>query len=271
MQKMVRNCRNGGRWRPLLSLVLLLLCVQFARSAVVSVDLGSEWVKVAVVNLKPGQSPISIAINEMSKRKSPALVAFSNGDRLVSEEAAGILARYPERVYAGARDMVGKPVKEVQGVLKAQYLPYEVVEDPYGRASIRIHDASATYGSEELLAMLLTYARDLAEAHAKGSIKDAVLSVPPYFGQAERQGVLDAARIAGLNVLSLIHEHSGAALQYAIDKDFSDQGRHVVLYDMGASSVYAALVHFTAYNGKERGKNVTFQQFQVRGTLWEAY
>jgi hypoxia up-regulated 1 len=121
------------------------------------------------------------------------------------------------------------------------------------------------YNIEELLAMLLNYARELAEMHTKESIKDAVISVPVFFGQAERQGLLDAAEIAGLNVLSLINEHAGAALQYGIDKDFTDGDRYVVFYDMGASNTYAALVHFTAYTGKSPGggKNITFQQFHV--------
>jgi hypoxia up-regulated 1 len=109
----------------------------------------------------------------------------------------------------------------------------------------------------------LTYARHLAEAHSKAVVKDAVILVPPYFGQAERQSLLDAAQIAGISVLSLVNEHSGAALQYGIDKDFTDGPRDVVFYDMGANSVYAAVVHFSAYSGKDRGKNVTFQQFQV--------
>ncbi|KAK9268190.1 hypothetical protein L1049_010633 [Liquidambar formosana] len=79
----------------LFKLALFLFVVSLipipSQSAVSSIDLGSEWLKVAVVNLKPGQSPISVAINEMSKRKSPALVAFQSGNRLIGEEAAGIV------------------------------------------------------------------------------------------------------------------------------------------------------------------------------------
>ena len=126
--------------------VLMMVCNYNALAApVMSVDLGSEWMKVAVVNLKPGQPPISIAPNEMSKRKSPALVAFSRGDRLVSEEASGILARYPERVFASLRDMVGKPYAAVAELLKSQHLPYDIVEDASGRARIRVGEDSG-YG-----------------------------------------------------------------------------------------------------------------------------
>jgi len=123
--------------------VFMTLCNWSVLAApVMSIDLGSEWLKVAVVNLKPGQPPISIAPNEMSKRKSPALLAFSKGDRLVSEEASGILARYPERVLASLRDMVGKSYGAVKELVKSQHLPYDVVEDASGRARIRVGEDS---------------------------------------------------------------------------------------------------------------------------------
>lgn len=257
--------------------VLAMLCCNWSgviAAPVMSIDLGSEWLKVAVVNLKPGQPPISIAPNEMSKRKSPALVAFSKGDRLVSEEASGILARYPERVFSSLRDMVGRSFPAVRELLKSQHLPYDIVEDSSGRARIRVGEDSGSvlYSIEELLAILLNYARDLAEAHTKEPIKDTVITVPPFFGQAERKGLLDAAEIAGLSVLTLVNEPAGPSLQYGIDKDFSADDRYVVFYDMGASNTYAALVHFTAYVTKSPGggKNITAQQFHIKGISWDS-
>jgi hypoxia up-regulated 1 len=252
-----------------LRLVLLLLLNSIpSESAVSSIDLGSEWIKVAVVNLKPGQTPISIAINEMSKRKTPALVAFQSGTRLLGEEALGIAARYPDKVYSHLRDMLGKSYEKVKGFLEAMYLPYDVVKDSRGAVAFRVEDEDeggnvGLYSVEELLGMILGFAGDLAEFHSKVVVKDAVVGVPAYFGQAERRGLVQAAQLAGINVLALINEHSGAALQYGIDKDFSNGSRYVVFYDMGASSTYAALVYFSAYNAKEFGKTVSVNQFQV--------
>lgn len=244
--------------------LLLIGC----RSAVSSVDFGSESLKVAVVNLKPGQSPISIAINEMSKRKSPALVAFHQGTRLLAEEAAGIIARHPQKVFSQLRDMLGKPYKQVKDMVDSLYLPFEIVEDSRGAASFKVeaeeNGSSVLFSVEELLAMVLGYAVHLADFHSKVTVKDFVISVPPYFGQSERKALLQAAELAGINVLSLINEHSGAALQYGIDKDFTNGSRHVVFYDMGATTTYAALVYFSAYNAKEFGKTVSVNQFQVR-------
>lgn len=254
-----------------LGLVLSLLLIQSvpSRSAVSSIDLGSEWLKVAVVNLKPGQTPISIAINEMSKRKSPALVAFHGGDRLIGEEAAGLVARYPDKVYSQVRDLIGKPFAYGKRFLDSLYLPYNVVEDESrGTVGIKTDDGTV-YSAEELTAMVLTYASNLAEFHSKVPVKDVVITVPPYFGQAERKGLLHAAQLAGITVLSLINEHSGAALQYGIDKDFSNASRNVIFYDMGSSSTYAALVYFSAYNTKEFGKTVSVNQFQIKDVRWD--
>uniref|UniRef100_A0A5B6YQL2 Heat shock 70 kDa protein 17 n=1 Tax=Davidia involucrata TaxID=16924 RepID=A0A5B6YQL2_DAVIN len=252
----------------------LLLCLLFlipnpSQSAVSSIDLGSEWLKVAVVNLKPGQSPISIAINEMSKRKSPVLVAFQGGNRLIGEEAAGLVARYPNKVYSQVRDLIGKPLNYVKKYLDSMYLPFDIVEDSRGVAGIKIDDGVTVYSAEELAAMVLSYALNLAGIHSKAPIKDAVITVPPFFGQAERKGLLQAAQLAGINVLSLVNEHSGAALQYGIDKDFSNGSRHVIFYDMGSSSTYAALVYFSAYNAKQYGKTVSINQFQVKDVRWD--
>ncbi|KAF5463574.1 hypothetical protein F2P56_019477 [Juglans regia] len=254
-----------------LGLVLSVLCLFVSRSqsAVSSIDLGSEGLKVAVVNLKPGQSPISIAINEMSKRKSPALVAFHSGTRLIGEEAAGLVARYPNKVYSQIRDIIGKPYNYSKSFLDSIYLPFPIIEDSRGAVNFKIDDDGSIYSVEELLAMILGYAVNLAEFHSKVPVKDAVITVPPYFGQAERRGLLQAAKMAGVNVLSLVNEHSGAALQYGIDKDFSNGSRHVIFYDMGASSTYAALVHYSAYSGKEHGKTVSVNQFQVKDVRWD--
>ncbi|MFS7991189.1 putative Heat shock protein 70 family [Helianthus anomalus] len=211
----------------LISFLMLLNSIP-SQSAVSSIDLGSEWIKVAVVNLKPGQSPISIAINEMSKRKSPALVTF----HAIGEKAAGLVARYPNKVYSQVRDLIRKPFDYVKKFLDSYYLSFDVVEDSRGGVGIKIDDGVTVYSPEELTEMVLGYGMRLAEFHSKVMVKDAVVTVPPYFGQVERKGLLQAAELAGLNVLALVNEHSGAALQYGIDKDFSNGSRYVVFYDM---------------------------------------
>ncbi|KAJ6870208.1 heat shock 70 kDa protein 17-like [Populus alba x Populus x berolinensis] len=248
-------------------LVLLLLSLNSipSESAVSSIDLGSEWIKVAVVNLKPGQTPISIAINEMSKRKTPALVAFQSGTRLLGEEALGIAARYPDKVYSHLRDMLGKSYEKVKGFLEAMYLPYDVVKDSRGAVAFRVEDGDeggnvGLYSVEELLGMILGFAGDLAEFHSKVVVKDAVVGVPAYFGQAERRGLVQAAQLAGINVLALINEHSGAALQYGIDKDFSNGSRWDP--ELGGQTMESRLVEYFADEfNKQVGNGVDVRKF----------
>jgi Hsp70 protein len=234
-----------------------------SESAVASIDLGSEWLKVAVVNLKPGQAPISVAINEMSKRKSPSLAGLQSGHRLLGEEATGVAARFPAKVFSHARDMITKPYSYVKQLTDSLYLPFDLTEDSRGTVAFRT-DTGEVYTVEEILAMILGYAMGLAKSHVGSTVKDALISVPAYFGQAERRAVIQAAQLAGINVLGLINEHAGAALQYGIDKDFTNSSRYVVLYDMGAGSTYATLVYYSAYNTKEYGKTVSANQFQVK-------
>ncbi|XP_047970827.1 heat shock 70 kDa protein 17 [Salvia hispanica] len=256
----------------LLFLSLFLLHSFTAASAVASIDLGSEWLKVAVVNLKPGQAPISVAINEMSKRKTPSLISFHADSRLIGEESANLLARYPTKVFSHLPSLVAKPYNFARDFLSKLYLSYEIApEDARGVAVFKAEAGdSGNFTAEEMVGMVLKYAAGLAETHARTSVKDVVITVPPFTGVAERKGLLAAADLAGLNVLALVNEHSGAALQYGIDKDFSNGSRHVVFYDMGASSTYAALVYFSAYNAKESGKTVSINQFQVKDVKWDA-
>ncbi|KAK3155066.1 hypothetical protein QOZ80_2BG0198410 [Eleusine coracana subsp. coracana] len=248
-------------------LVAAAIAVPPASAAVSSIDLGSEWLKVAAVHLAPGRVPIAVAINEMSKRKSPALAALADGNRLAGEEAAGITARHPSKVFARARDLLAKPFPYVQSVAQSLFLPYDLVPDARGAAAIRADDGQV-YSFEEIVAMVLHYAAGLADAHVGAPVRDAVVTVPPYFGQAERRALTQAAQLAGINVLALVNEHAGAALQYGIDKDFSNESRHVIFYDMGSGSTYAALVYFSAYNTKQFGKTVSVNQFQVKDVRW---
>jgi hypoxia up-regulated 1 len=118
--------------------------------------------------------------------------------------------RYPERVYQRTRDLLGKSFSEAQALLKSSYLAYDLVEDAErGTVRIRTHDGSAEYSVEELVAMVLSYAVDLAEHYTKLPMKDVVITVPPFYGQRQRQALLDAAEIAGLKV----GRYKGAAAQ----------------------------------------------------------
>ena len=99
--------------------------------------------------------------------------------------------------------------------------------------------------------------------------QDAVIAVPPYFGQTHRYALYDAADIAGLNILAEVSDISAAALQWGIDKEFTTQGKWTIIYDMGSTSVGAGLVRYSTFEAKEAGKKKTHGQFEVKAVKWD--
>jgi hypothetical protein len=265
--------RRGAR---LLALALLLLAaVPAALGALLAVDYGSEWIKAALV--APGRAPVSIVLNEASKRKSLAAVAFSGGERTLGDDAAALSARYPERVVLRARDLLGRPANgsALAAALAARYSPHAPAGAP-GRGTVTLpaHGGAAgaaALSAEQLAASVLHYARRCAEAQAGATIRDAVVTVPPYWSQAQRSALADAAALAGLNLLSLVSEPAAAALQYGIDRETTAENATdlVVLYDMGAGKASAALVAYSSWKAKEGGKPKTYGQYEIKALAWD--
>ena len=259
---MGRSPRRAGA-ALLLVLAVLALAAPRADAALMAIDLGTDFLKISVV--KPGRIPISIVNNEMSKRKSPAAVAFIAGDRLVGDEAASLDVRYPDKVFTHLRDLLGRRHDDpaVARILAEAKLPFSLVQAP-NRTTIAVAtDDGEVRLVEELVASLLEYAKTLASAVADGSpVTDCVLVVPAFFGPAQRQALLDSAALAGLNVLSLVHAHAAAALQYGIERDFANVTQDVMFYELGAGSAQAALVRFSSFSAG------AVSQFEVRDVAW---
>jgi hypoxia up-regulated 1 len=254
----------------LCALALIVLVATSASAAVLGIDYGSEYLKVSIV--APGRTPISIVINEISKRKSTAAVAFTGGDRWLAEEAMNYNARFPERTFTRLRDLLGKDasVKYFQDYVEKYKLSYKVVADKDRGTARIVAENGAEYAVEELVAMILQYAVKIGEGMGKGVIKDAVIAIPPYFGQTDRYALYDAADVAGLNILAEVSDLSCAALQWGIDKEFTPEGKWTIIYDMGATSVGAALVKYSSWEGKDAGKKKQHGQFEVKAVKWDA-
>lgn len=126
------------------------------------------------------------------------------------------------------------------------------------------------FTGEEIVGMFLQEAVRLASAEAGAPVKDVVITVPVYFGQKQRQALLDAAEIAGINVLSLVNENTAAAIQYGIDLDYvADTTKTVVFYNMGSSSTQISLVKYSSYLEKVGKTNKTHGQFEVIASDWD--
>lgn len=251
--------------------VLLLTLSQHSYSiAVMSVDLGSEWMKIAIVS--PGV-PMEIALNKESKRKTPTLVAFHNGERTFGEEAQIIGTRFPSNSYGYFLDLLGKTIDSpIVTLFKSRFPYYDIVLDEERGTIAFKTDDNEIYYVEELVAMLLHRAREFASVSAGQVINEAVLIVPGYFNQIERQAMLKAGELAGLKVLQLMNDYTAIGLNYGIfrRKDFNESNTvHVMFYDMGAWSTTVSIVSYQVIKTKERGFVETHPQVSVLGVGYD--
>ncbi|KAM4620871.1 hypoxia up-regulated protein 1 [Polymixia lowei] len=246
----------------LFCLVLAMLPSPTASVAVMSVDLGSEWMKIAIV--KPGV-PMEIALNKESRRKTPIAVCLKENERLFGDGALGVSVKNPKFVYRHLQSLLGKKHDNLQVALYQKRFPeHQLLEDPVRSTVYFKNTEELQYTPEELLGMVLNYSRGLAQDFAEQTIKDAVITVPAFFNQAERRAVLQAAQMAGLKVLQLINDNTAVALNYGVfrRKDIDNTAKNVMFYDMGSGSTTATIVTYQTVKTKESG---TQPQLQIRG------
>uniref|UniRef100_A0A6I8P901 Hypoxia up-regulated protein 1 n=1 Tax=Ornithorhynchus anatinus TaxID=9258 RepID=A0A6I8P901_ORNAN len=227
-----------------------------------SVDLGSESMKVAIV--KPGV-PMEIVLNKESRRKTPVTVALKENERFFGDGAASVAIKNPKVALRYFRDLLGKRADNPHVALYRRRFPeHELAADPRRQTVLFRLTPQMQFSPEEVLGMVLNYSRSLAEEFAEQPIKDAVITVPAFFNQAERRAVLQAARMADLKVLQLINANTATALSYGVfrRKDINATAQNVMFYDMGAGSTVCTVVTYQTVKTKEAG---TQPQLQIRG------
>ncbi|XP_036049274.1 hypoxia up-regulated protein 1 isoform X1 [Onychomys torridus] len=257
--------RQRPRRLPCWALVAILLADLLAMSdtlAVMSVDLGSESMKVAIV--KPGV-PMEIVLNKESRRKTPVTVTLKENERFLGDSAAGMAIKNPKATLRYFQHLLGKQADNPHVALYRDRFPeHELNIDPQ-RQTVRFQiSPQLQFSPEEVLGMVLNYSRSLAEDFAEQPIKDAVITVPAFFNQAERRAVLQAAQMAGLKVLQLINDNTATALSYGVfrRKDINATAQNVMFYDMGSGSTVCTIVTYQTVKTKEAGMQ---PQLQIRG------
>jgi len=243
--------------------LLLLSLAASATAAVIGIDFGGRFLKVGII--QPGTG-IELVLNEATKRKSSAAAGFnSQNERVYGDESQNLLGKLPQQQFVLAKLLLGKQVSspEVQSFVDMLY-PYEFVTDADTNAAVIKYGANSTFRGEELVAFVLSYAKQISEAHAGSAVKDCVITIPPYFDHIQRMAMINAAAIAGLNVLSLIHENTAFAFKYGFDKEseFGTEPTNVVFYDLGSTSFKVSAVSFFTTVGK---KNKTTGGMNVLG------
>jgi len=193
---------------------------------VIGIDLGTTNSVVAVME---GGEPHVIP-NQEGSRLTPSVVAFAkDGEILVGQVARRQAITNPENTVFSIKRFMGRRYEEVQEEIKK--VPYKVVKAPNG--DVRIEIRGKLYSPPEISAMILRKLRDAAEAHLGEKVTQAVITVPAYFNDSQRQATKDAGAIAGLEVLRIINEPTAAALAYGLDKKTDEQ---IAVYDLGGGT-----------------------------------
>ncbi|KAK5575296.1 hypothetical protein RB653_010554 [Dictyostelium firmibasis] len=263
---MVKNIKI---FLSLFFVVVLGLLATTANAMVIGIDLGSQTFKVSLI--KPGA--FETVLNEQSGRKTVSSVGWFKDERLFSSDSFSVWARNPEQNYNLIQAFLGIKYKEglVEEIGNGLPLGFKVKNDTIRNTVSIVYDDDVSYSAEELTGMLLRRVKDMASAYAGSSIKDCAITIPPFFTQQQRQSLLDAAQLAGLNVLSLIHDVNAAALTYAMDRIFLEKNQSVIFYDMGARHTSVSLVEFESHNEQIKGvkKNKTVSSVSVKSIEWD--
>ncbi|HYL29342.1 MAG TPA: molecular chaperone DnaK [Gemmatimonadales bacterium] len=195
-------------------------------SKIIGIDLGTTNSVVAVME---GGDPVVIP-NAEGGRTTPSVVAFTkDGERLVGQVAKRQAVTNPKQTIFSIKRFMGRRLNEVTE--EAKRIPYKVVQGPGGLAAVEI--AGKTYTPPEISAMILQKMKQTAEDYLGHPVEKAVITVPAYFNDAQRQATKDAGKIAGLDVVRIINEPTASALAYGLDKKKEEK---VAVYDLGGGT-----------------------------------
>lgn len=202
-------------------------------SKTLGIDLGTTNSAMAI--LDGGQA--EIVVNSEGDRTTPSVVAYrAGGERLVGKTAKNQAVTNPERTIYSVKRLMGRSYDETEDERRSA--PYKVTQGKDGRCEIQID--GKPYTPEEVSAQILMKMKDDAEKKLGEKIENAVITVPAYFNDAQRQATKDAGRIAGLNVERIVNEPTAAALAYGMDKDKKDE--KVLVFDLGGGTLDVSIL-----------------------------
>jgi molecular chaperone DnaK len=195
---------------------------------IIGIDLGTTNSCVSVME---GGEPVVIQ-NSEGGRTTPSIVGFtSKGERIVGQPAKNQMITNPENTVYSIKRFIGHRFNELTG--EAKMVPYKV--EPYGNDDIRINIDGKQYSSQEISAFILQKMKKTAEDYLGEEVTEAVITVPAYFNDAQRQATKDAGRIAGLDVKRIINEPTAASLAYGFNKDQKNE-KMIAVYDLGGGT-----------------------------------
>lgn len=200
------------------------------------------------------------------------MVAFTPKERLFGADAQVLRVKSPQLSVAYSLRLLGQPFNStaVNARIVQESWPYELVED-LERGTFNYTINGETYSVESVVGMALENLKGLSEAQADGAVKDCVITIPPFFTRTQRMELVQVAEAAGLNVISLIHENTAAALYHGIDRLDNETSYFAIIYNLGASYLQVSLVKYSALEVKiSRGNSRNVESIEVLAHAWDS-
>ncbi|CAH1967553.1 unnamed protein product [Acanthoscelides obtectus] len=198
----------------------------------IGIDLGTTYSCVGVWQ----HGKVEIIANDQGNRTTPSYVAFTDSERLIGDAAKSQVAMNPKNTVFDAKRLIGRKFDDTKIQEDMKHWPFTVVNDG-GKPKIQVEYKGEVkkFAPEEISSMVLTKMKEIAEVFLGGKVSDAVITVPAYFNDSQRQATKDAGTIAGMNVLRIINEPTAAALAYGLDKNLKGE-KNVLIFDLGGGT-----------------------------------
>jgi L1 cell adhesion molecule like protein len=209
-----------------------------ADTRAIGIDLGTTYSCVGIFR----DDRIEIIANDQGNRTTPSFVAFTDTERLIGDAAKNQVAMNPQNTVFDAKRLIGRKFADAEVQADMKHFPFTVL-DRAGKPVVEVEfkGEKKQFTPEEISSMILVKMRETAEAYLGGTVNNAVVTVPAYFTDSQRQATKDAGLIAGLNVLRIINEPTAAAIAYGLDKKVEGE-RNVLIFDLGGGTFDVSLL-----------------------------